>query len=101
MLKATYRMKTMYPNICDMIYNPAFYAKVNSRMNNNVMNFWNLVGARERKPFKFECEVCHVPMRKRGKRVYMVCQRCLHRYIADVRFKNRVPKFHVLAVAAE
>jgi hypothetical protein len=95
-------MKQMYPNICDMIYSPAFFIPHNVRMNNRVMNFFNLVGARERKPFKFECEVCHSPMQSHNsQRKYMVCRRCLHRYIADVRWGNRVAKFHVPLVAVE
>jgi hypothetical protein len=101
MIRASYKMQSMYPNICDMIYNPAFFIPHNIKMNSAVMNFWNLIGARARMPFKFECEVCKTPMHKRGPRKYMVCQRCLKRYVLDVRYGRRVPVFHVPLVAVE
>ena len=102
MIQASSKMKFMYPNICDMIYNPAFYVPHSVKMNNAVMNFFNLIGARERKPFKFECEVCKSPMHNHNSnRKYMVCQRCLKHYVLDVRYGRRVPVFHVPLVAVE
>ena len=101
-MKGTARMHRMYPNLCDMIYNPAFHSKVNTKVNNAVMNFWNLVGARERMPYKHSCEICHTPLRSRNSnRKYMVCRNCIQRYIREVRVGVRVPKLYVKLIAVE
>jgi hypothetical protein len=95
-------LRRRYPNIFDLYLNSAFTAKLSGQPLNRWCHFWNLLGDRTRKPCKFECEVCHEPMHNRNsKRLYMVCNRCLHRYIADVRWGKRQPVYHVRMVAVQ
>jgi ribosomal protein L37AE/L43A len=94
------RLSRIYPNIIDLIFNPTFYGNTHGGYKRNRwLKFWDLIGARNQKPSKFECEICGTPMRKRRQRKYMVCQKCLHRYIQEVRYGTRTPVYHVVKVA--
>jgi ribosomal protein L37AE/L43A len=88
----------MYPNIYDLYCSPAF--RVTSRSKDvvctNWTNFWRIVNGKN----KYECEVCHNPIFIRRTRKYLVCQKCIHKYILDVAAGKREPKPFVKAVAA-
>jgi len=79
-----FRLRRMYPNIMDMINSPAFRIKEGCHQN-CVMHFWSLIGAKWQKPSKYECGVCGVPLKKRGLRKYLVCNKCINRYLIDVK----------------
>ena len=102
MIQFKNRRHRAYPNISDMMWSPTFFG-VKSGSVNRFCHFWNLIGAREKSSRrKFTCEVCENPMRKRvSDRKYMVCKKCLHRYIVEVKNGTREPVFHVPLVAVQ
>ena len=94
------RIKKMYPNIIDMIaYSPIYSVKRGHNCNTLIL-FWNYLGARGKKPYKYECDVCGEPIQKRRPRKYMICQKCIRRYIVEVEQGKRTPIYHVMKVAA-
>jgi ribosomal protein L37AE/L43A len=96
MKRCTKRMRKMYPNIVGMIYNPVFYERWTGYVN-SWRHFHILI---ETPRHKFECEICHEPIHKRKARKYMVCEKCLRKYVTEVRLGKRTPRLYVVKVAA-
>jgi len=78
------KLRFKYPNIADMLlFSATFHMEGNYR--SRWLQFWDYVGARNRRPSKFECCVCGCPLRKRGNVKHRVCLKHSGRYLRDVK----------------
>lgn len=94
------KLRFKYPNIIDLLMFSATFHMDRDTHCNRWMLFWNLVGARNHKPSKYECCICGVPLRKRGNVKNRVCLKDSHQYQREVKLGLRLPALYVNVEAA-
>jgi hypothetical protein len=94
------KLQFRFPNIADMLTYSATFHMDTGNCRNRWLQFWDLIGARNHKPSKFECVVCGVPLRKRGNVKNRVCGKCRNKYLKQVKAGLRLPALYVNLEAA-
>jgi DNA-directed RNA polymerase subunit RPC12/RpoP len=90
--------KRRFPNLVDLQFNPTFYMKRHDSAN-RFNHFYNLLDDRgfyvPGIRVGYKCEICAAPIQRRKKRKFLVCQRCLHKYLREVELGVRVAKPYI------